>query len=138
MSHKKFPCECCNNFSSLFVQKNSESLTPVSPPNSVLLDALKEAKTARLAKEETIAEVSGPQMSGYQSSIHDLSPTLWHALDVWRCSDHLGKGFHQAVRALSHCGSHLATEHWYIVSPYSKCCEILSLCSNQWFSPAFI
>ncbi|XP_071826622.1 uncharacterized protein [Apostichopus japonicus] len=93
-------------------EKNSESLTPVSPPNSVLLDALKEAKTARLAKEETIAEVSGPQMSGYQSSIHDLSPTLWHALDVWRCSDHLGKGFHQAVRALSHCGRHLATEHW--------------------------
>ncbi|XP_022090789.1 transmembrane protein 232-like isoform X2 [Acanthaster planci] len=53
-----------------------------------------------------------PRTQTGQSSIHDLSPTLWHSLDVWRCVVHLSGGFREAVRALSMCGSTLATEHW--------------------------
>ena len=40
-------------------------------------------------------------------SVHDLSPTLWHALDVWRCG-----GLSEALKALSHCGMGLVNESW--------------------------
>ncbi|XP_072020546.1 uncharacterized protein [Amphiura filiformis] len=50
--------------------------------------------------------------SPFQSSIHDLSPALWHTLDVWRCVVHLSKGFKDAVKALSLCATSLSTEHW--------------------------
>ncbi|XP_064599002.1 uncharacterized protein LOC135465646 isoform X2 [Liolophura sinensis] len=46
------------------------------------------------------------------SSIHDLSPTLWHSLDVWRCTNHLGRGLSHALRALACCASGLANETW--------------------------
>ncbi|XP_060065301.1 transmembrane protein 232-like isoform X1 [Ylistrum balloti] len=46
------------------------------------------------------------------SSVHDLSPTLWHALDVWRCTNHLGGGLGEALRALAHCGMGLSNENW--------------------------
>ncbi|XP_059154117.1 transmembrane protein 232-like [Physella acuta] len=46
------------------------------------------------------------------SSVHDLSPTLWHALDVWRCTSGIGGGLADALRALAHCGLGLATETW--------------------------
>jgi hypothetical protein len=47
------------------------------------------------------------------SSVHDLSPTLWHALDVWRCTNHLSGGLTEALKALSHCGMGLVNESWY-------------------------
>ncbi|XP_077996992.1 uncharacterized protein LOC144450269 [Glandiceps talaboti] len=50
--------------------------------------------------------------SGIESSIHDLSPTLWHALDVWRCSVHLSTGLQEALHALALCGSGIASENW--------------------------
>ncbi|XP_072173528.1 uncharacterized protein [Diadema setosum] len=48
----------------------------------------------------------------YTSSIHDLSPSLWHALDVWRCTVHLSAGFPEALKALALCGTTLGSEHW--------------------------
>lgn len=50
------------------------------------------------------------------SSVHDLSPTLWHALDVWRCTNHLSGGLKEALKALSHCGMGLVNESWYVLS----------------------
>lgn len=50
------------------------------------------------------------------SSVHDLSPTLWHALDVWRCTNHLSGGLKEALKALSHCGMGLVNESWYVMS----------------------
>ncbi|KAK3577758.1 hypothetical protein CHS0354_017457 [Potamilus streckersoni] len=46
------------------------------------------------------------------SSVHDLSPTLWHALDVWRCTNQLGGGLNQALQALTHCGMGIVNENW--------------------------
>ncbi|KAL3880654.1 hypothetical protein ACJMK2_032876 [Sinanodonta woodiana] len=46
------------------------------------------------------------------SSVHDLSPTLWHALDVWRCTNQLGGGLKQALQALTHCGMGIVNENW--------------------------
>ncbi|GFO10608.1 transmembrane protein 232-like isoform x1 [Plakobranchus ocellatus] len=46
------------------------------------------------------------------SSVHDLSPTLWHALDVWRCTSSVSGGLRDALRALAHCGLGLASETW--------------------------
>ena len=49
------------------------------------------------------------------SSVHDLSPTLWHALDVWRCTNHLSGGLADAINALACCGTGLAAESWWVV-----------------------
>ncbi|CAL1541252.1 unnamed protein product [Lymnaea stagnalis] len=46
------------------------------------------------------------------SSVHDLSPTLWHALDVWRCTHSISGGLRDALRALAHCGAGLSSETW--------------------------
>ncbi|KAK6975714.1 transmembrane protein 232 [Biomphalaria glabrata] len=45
-------------------------------------------------------------------SVHDLSPTLWHALDVWRCTNGVSGGHQDALKALAHCGLGLASETW--------------------------
>ncbi|KAL9963663.1 hypothetical protein ACROYT_G027190 [Oculina patagonica] len=62
------------------------------------------------------------------SSIHDLSPTLWHALDVWRSVMHRGTGLRQALEGLSMCGTGLTTELWLDV-----CCafQVLTEVSKQ-------
>lgn len=49
-------------------------------------------------------------------SIHDVSATLWHILDVWRCTIHKGIGLQQALDGLSMCGTGLAAESWLDVS----------------------
>ncbi|XP_013408487.1 transmembrane protein 232 isoform X2 [Lingula anatina] len=46
------------------------------------------------------------------SSVHELSPTLWHALDVYRCTNQVSGGLKEALMALSHCGKGLAKENW--------------------------
>ncbi|XP_031571517.1 transmembrane protein 232-like [Actinia tenebrosa] len=49
-------------------------------------------------------------------SIHDVSATLWHILDVWRCTMHKGIGLKQALDGLSVCGTGMAAESWLDVS----------------------
>lgn len=46
------------------------------------------------------------------TSVHDLSPTLWHSLDVWRCVRQLSGGLPDALTALGNCGMGLASESW--------------------------
>ena len=52
------------------------------------------------------------QGSAVPSTIHDVSPTLWHALDVWRSTHYRAAGLQQALHGLSLCGTGLATESW--------------------------
>ena len=61
-----------------------------------------------LPNEDAQSETSG----AISSSVHDLSPTLWHALDVWRCVKSLSGGQADALRSLGNCGMKLATENW--------------------------
>lgn len=69
--------------------------------------------TRQTAKESQQQQQQGPRRPDtYTSSIHDLSPSLWHALDVWRCTVHLSSGFPDAVKALALCGTTLGSEHW--------------------------
>jgi len=56
--------------------------------------------------------LSLPHSPAAASSIHDLSPTLWHSLDVWRSVMHRGTGLRQALEGLSMCGTGLSTELW--------------------------
>lgn len=59
-----------------------------------------------------VVSVSPPHSPAAVSSIHDLSPTLWHALDIWRSIMHRGTGLRQALEGLSMCGTGLNTELW--------------------------
>lgn len=56
--------------------------------------------------------ISPPHSPAAASTIHDLSPTLWHALDIWRSIMHRGTGLRQALEGLSMCGTGLNTELW--------------------------
>ncbi|ESO94973.1 hypothetical protein LOTGIDRAFT_232123 [Lottia gigantea] len=58
------------------------------------------------------SEASTAHSAAISSSVHDLSPTLWHSLDVWRCTNQLSGGTADALVALAHCGLGLATENW--------------------------
>lgn len=55
-------------------------------------------------------------------SIHETTATLWHALDVWRSTNHKGIGFQQALHGLSVCATGLPNESWLDVS-----CAFLAL-----------
>ena len=46
------------------------------------------------------------------NSVHDLSPTLWHALDVWRCVRYNDTALVRALNSLSNCALKMATESW--------------------------
>ena len=50
------------------------------------------------------------------NSVHDLSPTLWHALDVWRCVRYGDSALTKALHSLSNCALKLATESWYVIT----------------------
>ena len=54
------------------------------------------------------------------SSVHDLSPTLWHALDVWRCIKRTLLGLPDALNALSNCAMGLSTESWSAATRFTK------------------
>lgn len=77
------------------------------------LDMLENA-TREIYEREAHRESEGhsSQNGAISSSVHDLSPTLWHALDVWRCTKSLSGGFREALNALAHCGLGLASETW--------------------------
>ncbi|XP_033108133.1 transmembrane protein 232-like isoform X2 [Anneissia japonica] len=83
-----------------FTQKETE--TNVSGRNS----AIEKAGTT------TFHDASNPACLSRATTIHDLSPSLWHSLDVWRCTVHLSDGFQEAVKALTLCGTGLASENW--------------------------
>lgn len=70
--------------------------------------------------EETPMATKFTSLPGHQSqsevaisnSVHDLSPTLWHALDVWRCVRYKDPILPRALNSLSNCALKLATESW--------------------------
>lgn len=72
--------------------------------------------------------ISPPHSPAAASTIHDLSPTLWHALDIWRSIMHRGTGLRQALEGLSMCGTGLNTELWYVRWPHT-----IRLRHNSWF-----
>ncbi|XP_063953312.1 uncharacterized protein LOC129255534 isoform X1 [Lytechinus pictus] len=90
-------------------QKNPPLPQPISQPNT----RPNTNHRSRPNTQPTPAPQQAPHRPDtYTSSIHDLSPSLWHALDVWRCTVHLSSGFPEAVKALSLCGTTLGSEHW--------------------------
>ncbi|KAL5012806.1 hypothetical protein ScPMuIL_011357 [Solemya velum] len=68
--------------------------------------------TTDTKKEERTEAVQSSHSGALSSCVHDLSPTLWHALDVWRCTNQLGGGLMQALRALAQCGMGIQNENW--------------------------
>ncbi|CAH1789866.1 unnamed protein product [Owenia fusiformis] len=89
---------------------------------SVTVDTAPESVSTRETNDEELfpdtsehnakARSSSARSGAISSSVHDLSPTLWHALDVWRCTSHLGGGLEDALKSLAHCGLGLAGESW--------------------------
>lgn len=55
---------------------------------------------------------SGGVSSTLSSSMHELAPTLWHSLDVWRCACHLSSGLEQALNATLESAAELNVENW--------------------------
>ena len=51
-------------------------------------------------------------ISAVSRSVHDLTPTLWHALDVWRCVTVTGKSVDEALYSLARCGLGMSLESW--------------------------
>lgn len=51
-------------------------------------------------------------VSAISRSVHDLTPTLWHALDVWRCVTITGVDTQTALNSLGRCGLGMALESW--------------------------
>jgi len=45
----------------------------------------------------------------------ELSVTLWHALNVWRCAVQLRCRLHSQITSLDVCRTHLITSCWYCV-----------------------
>ena len=68
--------------------------------------------TKELYEKRTHEDNQSSRSGAISSSVHDLSPTLWHSLDVWRCTNQLSGGFEEAIKALSQCGLGLANESW--------------------------
>jgi len=65
---------------------------------------------------QTSAGVNGghlSRISAQSSPERELSPSLWHSLDVWRCVVQLGGGLEFAVQSLAICGSQLRSSSWY-------------------------
>lgn len=62
--------------------------------------------------ERQLEDTRSVHSGAISSSVHDLSPTLWHALDVWRCTNSVSGGLRDALKALAHCGLGLASETW--------------------------
>ncbi|KAL8558461.1 hypothetical protein ACOMHN_052278 [Nucella lapillus] len=76
------------------------------------MDRLESATREMYEQEQRDNDNQSSHSGAISSSVHDLSPTLWHALDVWRCTHSLSGGFREALKALAHCGLGLASETW--------------------------
>lgn len=68
--------------------------------------------TENAKKEDRTEAVQSSHSGALSSCVHELSPTLWHALDVWRCTNQLGGGLMEALRALAQCGMGIQNENW--------------------------
>ncbi|GFS04933.1 transmembrane protein 232-like isoform X1 [Elysia marginata] len=68
--------------------------------------------TRDLYEQRQVEDTRSVHSGAISSSVHDLSPTLWHALDVWRCTNSVSGGLRDALKALAHCGLGLASETW--------------------------
>ncbi|RUS86816.1 hypothetical protein EGW08_005412 [Elysia chlorotica] len=68
--------------------------------------------TQDLYEQRQLEDTRSVHSGAISSSVHDLSPTLWHALDVWRCTNSVSGGLRDALRALAYCGLGLASETW--------------------------
>jgi hypothetical protein len=44
--------------------------------------------------------------------VHKLTPSLWHALDVWRCAVYATGGLESALNALAECGGQFTHNNW--------------------------
>ncbi|XP_005105470.1 transmembrane protein 232 [Aplysia californica] len=88
--------------------KEGDKLPEAPKHNMEELSSVTKEMYERRNQEDTRSIHSG----AISSSVHDLSPTLWHALDVWRCTNSLGGGLREALKALAHCGLGLASETW--------------------------
>ncbi|CAH1252143.1 TMEM232 [Branchiostoma lanceolatum] len=71
-------------------------------------DARKQTPLPRALTREQTFTSTVPTSGG----VHDVSPTLWHALDVWRCVNNNSRGLKQALHGLAECGMGLANESW--------------------------
>ncbi|XP_048772983.2 transmembrane protein 232-like isoform X2 [Ostrea edulis] len=87
----------------------SKPRTPLSRPSAFSSKGTRESASRHDPRENSH---SAHSVGAISSSVHDLSPTLWHALDVWRCTNHLGGGLAEALRALATCGMGLSNENW--------------------------
>ncbi|XP_076467491.1 uncharacterized protein LOC143298525 [Babylonia areolata] len=76
------------------------------------MDRLETTTREMYEQEQRDTDNHSSHSGAISSSVHDLSPTLWHALDVWRCTHSLSGGFREALKALAHCGLGLASETW--------------------------
>jgi len=52
-------------------------------------------------------------ISTRSSVVDELSLSLWHALNVWRCTVQRAGGLESALESLAVCGSQLAFSSWY-------------------------
>ncbi|XP_052078654.1 transmembrane protein 232-like isoform X2 [Mytilus californianus] len=88
----------------------SKPRTPLSRPSMPYSRGT--SGTAHDRHENSERQSHSAHSGAISSSVHDLSPTLWHALDVWRCTNHLGGGLAEALQALATCGMGLSNENW--------------------------
>ncbi|XP_076071017.1 transmembrane protein 232-like isoform X2 [Mytilus galloprovincialis] len=88
----------------------SKPRTPLSRPSMPYSRGT--SGTAHDRHENSERQSQSAHSGAISSSVHDLSPTLWHALDVWRCTNHLGGGLAEALQALATCGMGLSNENW--------------------------
>ncbi|XP_074661362.1 transmembrane protein 232-like [Tubulanus polymorphus] len=68
--------------------------------------------TTRVTSSNTGISRKTGASGALSSSVHDLSPTLWHSLDVWRCVAQSSGGIEDALSGLSRCGAGLVNESW--------------------------
>ena len=50
----------------------------------------------------------------FMTAMHDISPSLWHSIDVWRCINHSTSGKQKALKALQVCAANIAMEPWFV------------------------
>ncbi|KAH9514003.1 hypothetical protein Btru_031945 [Bulinus truncatus] len=89
---------------------SADENTLLAAPNQNKDEITQSAKN--LTEKQSQEDHRSVWSAAISSSVHDLSPTLWHALDVWRCTNSVGGGHQDALNALANCGLGLASETW--------------------------
>ncbi|KAF6037490.1 TMEM232 [Bugula neritina] len=75
---------------------------------------VKETENVQMRSHFTKSATSQPRsnVSAVSRSVHDLAPSLWHALDVWRCVTITGKQVEESLYSLARCGLGMSLENW--------------------------